>query len=59
MNSYEKIDNVPGNGQGTRKFAKKQKSKLERIQGKKYLYRYKLTGEEQQKFRSPMKGWTT
>jgi len=46
MNSYEKIDNLPGNGQGTRKFAKKQKSKLERIQGKKYLYRYKLTGEE-------------
>jgi len=59
MGTYEKIDNLPGYGQGERKFAKKKKSKLERIQGKNYLHRYKVTGEEQQKFKSPMKGWTT
>jgi hypothetical protein len=58
MSTYEQIDEFPGRGKSIRKFQKKLKSKLERLQGKNYLQRYKLTGEEQQKFKSPMKHWT-
>lgn len=58
MSTYEQIDEFPGQGKRIRKFQKKRKSKLERLQGKKYLQRYKLTEEEQQKFKSPMRHWT-
>ena len=58
MSTYEQIDEFPGHRQGTRKFQKRLKSRLERLQGKRYLQRYKLTGEEQQKFKSPMRHWT-
>ncbi len=58
MSTYEKIDDFPGKRTNYAKYQKKRKSKLERLQGKLYIIDYLNSGNEQQKFKSPMKGWT-
>jgi plasmid replication initiation protein len=58
MSTYEQIDEFTGRGKNIRKYQKKRKSKLERLQGELYIQNYLTTEEEQQKFTTPMKGWT-
>ena len=59
MSYYEQIDDRPGRRTDYIRYQKRRKAKLERKQAKNYIKKFIQTEEEQQKFKSPMKGWTT